>query len=269
MRKNKVNINEKKTKEKKEKKEEQAQNTQRRTRIRINVIENNVNSGAERLLRDRNGDLFRRCFERYHQLIGNNNLPSWGGPSEYFHKKTLQLIKEKGIEKSFKNDLIFEYLYATLTAWGLHRQDGKALLKDFDEFKAEILRNRSALKYLEEYTLYNVNTNHNIVEQLGELFMNIKVNKSEKTRLVVNSKLLFHLLPDLVVPMDRKHTFKLFKINSSNEERENIYFQEIIKVSAQIAERNRNFIEEIIRTGREVSIAKVIDDVLVGLCYLI
>lgn len=46
----------------------------------------------------------------------------FSGPSWYFHRKTLQRrATHATIESLLGDDVFFDALYATLTAWGLHR----------------------------------------------------------------------------------------------------------------------------------------------------
>jgi hypothetical protein len=44
----------------------------------------------------------------------------FGGPSYYFHRKTLALrLSHNSVASLLEDDLFFDLLYAALTAWGL------------------------------------------------------------------------------------------------------------------------------------------------------
>ncbi len=64
------------------------------------------------------------------------------GPSTYFHTKTIQARRKSPGAESLLSDAVFlESLYATLTAWGMHRMGpGGAKLRDFDLFAQSIRR---------------------------------------------------------------------------------------------------------------------------------
>jgi hypothetical protein len=57
------------------------------------------------------------------------------GPSRYFHNKTLELhASHDSVRSLMGDDLFFDFLYATLTAWGLHRMGpGNTKLRGIDE----------------------------------------------------------------------------------------------------------------------------------------
>ena len=72
---------------------------------------------------------------RVDDLIGNfHNYLShfeenikFSGPSIYFHKKVIEKIRNtERYEQLFDDDLFFDYLYATLASWGMHRMGEKS-----------------------------------------------------------------------------------------------------------------------------------------------
>ncbi|OLE37239.1 MAG: hypothetical protein AUI36_26610 [Cyanobacteria bacterium 13_1_40CM_2_61_4] len=74
-----------------------------------------------------------RGFAAYCDQFDDSNL--FTGPSRYFHFKTLTLLrKHKSMAGVMQDEDFFESLYATLTAWGMHRMgDTKTKLVDFPE----------------------------------------------------------------------------------------------------------------------------------------
>lgn len=85
-----------------------------------------------------------------------------------------------------------------------------------------------------------------------------------EARIVANSKLLHHVLPNLVPPMDREYTFKFFYgrgMLSISEERA---FREMFSRQIQIARHNAGAIEAIPRIGWNSGSAKIVDNAIVG-----
>jgi len=68
------------------------------------------------------------------------------GPCIYFHKKAVglwkMLIKERKLayESALDDVQYVESIYSVLTAWGMHMLGGGPKLKDFKEFKIELLK---------------------------------------------------------------------------------------------------------------------------------
>ena len=74
-------------------------------------------------------------FSRFvHSFDANRQF---GGPSVYFHRKTIEaLARYPTAVDALGDDAFFDYLYATLASWGLHRMGpGNAKLRDIDELK--------------------------------------------------------------------------------------------------------------------------------------
>ncbi|KKN05450.1 hypothetical protein LCGC14_1087220 [marine sediment metagenome] len=65
--------------------------------------------------------------------------------SYYFHKRVLDMINAAKFNSLFENDHFLEFVYATLSTWGLERLDGKARLIKFIKFKESVLKNLDML----------------------------------------------------------------------------------------------------------------------------
>ena len=128
----------------------------------------------------------------YHRKYYSEKI--FGGPSLYFHKKAL-----------IKSEQQYEYIYAALTSWGMHRLGkGGAKMTDFDTFKTSLKAIKSDVKRLRNKRLENLKEKEFML--LEKVFKSIKVMKT-KTKIVGNSKVMAHLLPKLVPPIDREYTF--------------------------------------------------------------
>lgn len=145
------------------------------------------------------------------------------GPSIHFHKRALYECSRDFLGKDH-----LEMIYAVLVSWGMHRmgekgKNGKNLTKmcEYGEFvrqittqiiddpdnKGKTIKIADALKRYEGMHIVDVKEEN--IETIVELMFNIKVNALESSsRLVSASKVLHHILPHLVPPMDRRYSLK-------------------------------------------------------------
>lgn len=135
---------------------------------------------------------------------------SFGGPCVYFHEECLRAGAEEFLSKRH-----IELVYATLTAWGMHRMGDpertKTKLADWDLFSGSILAEKDALQQFRGARMLEM-SEANYADQLLALkstYHRLRLSVSNAT-VVVNSKALFHLLPDLIPPIDRQYTIRLF-----------------------------------------------------------
>lgn len=148
------------------------------------------------------------------------------GPSLYFHQKALEYQ-----QKEFLSERHIEYVYATLVAWGMHRMGTKgAKMPDYDIFKSSIFDSKikKALEELKDKRIEDVTADEidSIIEKLSKICFSVKGSDS-KSHLVSGSKILAHILPNLVCPMDRQYTCKFFGVNL-NSKNEQTFFKEVI-----------------------------------------
>lgn len=143
--------------------------------------------------------------EKYHNVYYSADV--FSGPSLYFHKQALEKINNPNFE------LYLEYIYATLASWGMHRM-GKSgsKMQKFHVFKESIESLKDNLNNAREIDYKNV-TNENWV-LIKEIFFSIKIMLS-KTSIVGNSKVMAHLIPNIIAPIDREYTLKYLKGNTT------------------------------------------------------
>jgi hypothetical protein len=212
------------------------------------------------------------------------------GPSLYFHKTTIEYVRNKTSPFStwLGNDKYFhELLYATLTAWGMNRSGGRGpILKDFNQFQAALRRLSyfAPLEQLHNVRIENISTEYTslikeVFEELGN-DAKCKIMASEPF-VVASSKLLHHLIPDLFPPMDRQYTEYAmqrfndrYKIEGSMESFENFwrildfFHDATVKITP-------THISNLWITGKQVkynmntSIPKVLDNAIVSYAWLL
>ena len=152
----------------------------------------------------------------------------FGGPSVYFHQKALEYQKS-----DFLGERHIESIYATLVAWGMHRM-GKTMTKmpDFERFRKSILDNKSKLEQLDNYDIRSISKDDldKLLPELTNVCFALNGSRS-KSKLVSSTKILSHILPDLVCPMDRNYTLEFFGVNLTNksEDKEKEVFQAIMR----------------------------------------
>ena len=133
--------------------------------------------------------------ERYHKRF--KDMPTFGGPSLHFHHRAL----EPG---PLENRV--EPIYAVLASWGMQRMGrGGPKMADFVAFRHAILSSRTELERLSAVTFESVGRDQ--TDLLVDLAAGLRVMKTG-TWLVANSKVLAHLLPNLVAPIDREYTLR-------------------------------------------------------------
>ena len=137
-------------------------------------------------------------YERYQEAY--YEVETFRGPSLYFHQRaieTRQLDREHLLTH-------LEYVYATLSSWGMQRmQKGGSKMKSFDVFRKSIEHLHGRIAEAQEYEFLEMNNQK--WSLLKEIFKGIDVVASG-TSLVGNSKVMHHMLPRIVPPIDREYT---------------------------------------------------------------
>lgn len=124
----------------------------------------------------------------------------FGGPSLHFHLRSLEAARTQDFER------FAEYVYAVLASWGMHRMGpGGSKMREFEEFRASMQVVWPAALRLQEKAPGDLNETD--WSDLKTVFCKIRCMASG-TSLVGNSKVMAHLLPRLIPPVDREYTLK-------------------------------------------------------------
>jgi hypothetical protein len=126
-----------------------------------------------------------------------------------FHQKTIQLRMRYGsASNAIKDDDFLYHLHETLKAWGMARYKGN--LSPFPEFVKEL---RSKIDPIAAFDGLRIDDPQleiqKISSELWQLMNSLEINE-KKSKLVVCSKTLHHILPELVVPIDGVYTGAFF-----------------------------------------------------------
>jgi hypothetical protein len=136
--------------------------------------------------------------DRYHAAY--YAAETFGGPSLYFHRRAL------ATRRSPADAQHLEYVYATLASWGMHRMGrGGSKMKSFDRFSESVTRLERQIAQAQALAPATIDADG--WTALKEIFCGLDVMQSE-TRLVGNSKVLHHMAPNIVPPIDREYTLR-------------------------------------------------------------
>lgn len=202
--------------------------------------------------------------DRYHNAYYEAEV--FRGPSLYFHIRSLET-------RNSPNALShLEYIYATLASWGMHRMGKRGSnMQSFAVFYTSIESINDKISTAQQFDLQRMT-----VEQwtlLEEIFKGIKIMAS-RTSLVGNSKVMHHMMPDIVPPIDRKYTLQYLRGTTSIKNDLSSEWQtmrEIIKDffapiahDREFAVKARNWISRQDDYPWDTSVIKVIDNLVIG-----
>jgi hypothetical protein len=209
-----------------------------------------------------NIELLIRDFPRYLQTFERNPPFRRYGQREY-HIETIQRRYELGsATKAIQDDQFLDALYRTLQAWGIGVRASK--LRSSQQFAVALRAKGTEISALEDKAIDDPQLDVNETgQQLWRLLDSLDI-VANNTRIVAGSKTLHHLLPDLMVPIDRAYTQKFFCWPSPKFQYEQeACFEQAFASFAQIARRTNP--SQYISGGWHSSRTKVIDNAIVGL----
>lgn len=168
------------------------------------------------------------CQDRINSLVGNMNnylqifsqRNQYGGPSVYFHNRIIEILQRTPIDRLLNSLWFSEYIYSVLVAWGMHRMDGGAQLKDFSDFHNVITNFIQNLIPISHLTITELTGNN--FTTIVDLFDHNSVMRTNP-KLVGNSKALHHILPNLIPPIDNRSTLWFFDKPNMTESETLIY----------------------------------------------
>jgi hypothetical protein len=198
-----------------------------------------------------------------------NKAKLFTGPSLYFHFKTLEILRSHAsAHETLHDEMFFDRLYATLTAWGMHRM-GKTFtkLRDVEEIENSFREQESHIREIEKFKIDELSIDDvgPISRKIWSIVDELKVGVG-RTKLIANTKALHHLLPDLVPPIDRQYTLQFFYNNTNINRNEWEMFIEMYSMFHKISLTRKHDIHRWVseRIGMNTSPTKVIDNAIVG-----
>ena len=187
------------------------------------------------------------------------------GPSLYFHRRSLET-------RDSITDTHLEYIYATLTSWGMHRMGkGGAKMRSFEKFQQSIVPLRGKIVEAKKFDFAEMSERK--WNLLKELFQGISIMVTG-TMLVGNSKVMHHMMPNIVPPIDREYTLQYLHGNKNikndpNHEWEMMkaiisHFFIPVASDQEFRQKAQEWIHNQDRYQWDTSIFKVIDNLVIG-----
>lgn len=180
------------------------------------------------------------------------------GPDLYFYKRVISKRREKSLKNLLEDNYFIELLYAILTSWDMNARGAK--MKYFDDFKENIFENKEKFLELENLKIEQIKEEEfpAVKNKIQELYEGLDIMQT-KARLISNSKIMHFILPNLIMPMDRKHTLGFFFGNTNDTSKR---FLEIIESSWKIARRIN--LNKFLDNEWNLSAPKVIDNAIIS-----
>jgi hypothetical protein len=212
-------------------------------------------------------DGFDQCLDVF------ETANAFRGPSLYFHERALERRRQhRDAESLLADELFFEYVYAVLPAWGMHRMGRQAAkVGDFDKFVSSFRARSGELADLWSTQIVEVSESEavELAKRVWQVIAQLKVSTSG-TRIVAGSKALHHVLPDLVPPIDRQYTFRFFTDQKAVYGGEERAFLEWFPLLCEVGRRCSDEIAAAVGRGGFMATgpAKVIDNAIMGFMQL-
>jgi hypothetical protein len=207
--------------------------------------------------------LIRRAATLHRTFISS----AASGPELYFHLRCLQFWQK--MDDGLVTRGHAECLYALLVAWGMNSR--KARMEPFEHFFRSLRANRKLIAKLSRRSLLKVRDAD--WRRLRPLWDTLVVtNTNSSYQLVGRSKVVAHLMPQWLAPIDRAHTLKFLTKSTSitsSHESQWILFREIheklfLPVAKMKAQQLRTWVDSASAYGWDSSIPKTIDNLIWG-----
>jgi len=208
-------------------------------------------------------DVLRNAHE-YHTAA--YAAETFRGPSLYFHERCMATLGDGITEQRL------EYIYGTLASWGMHRMGkGGSKMRPFADFRDSVLASEAMVAELQSTEMEDMNAEG--WGLLRQFFRQIRV-MATGTTLVGNSKVMAHLTPNLVPPIDRQYTLKYLRgsTNIRNDLRaewltmrdllENFFYR--VALEPRFTEAAAEWASSPDQYPWDTSALKIVDNLLIG-----
>jgi hypothetical protein len=189
--------------------------------------------------------------------------PPFSKPAQFTtHSKTVARRTKLGSASAAIHDSTFvKSLYETLQAWGIGSRASRLL--DVPEFTARLLKNEDEIAALEPLSLDNAALDiAATTDRVWRLLSSLRLVEN-KANLVPSTKALHHLLPDLVVPMDRAYTRPFFGWHEPEfQNHQARCFEYAFGAFCRVAKATNP--RQYVGDSWNTSLSKVIDNAIVG-----
>ena len=162
----------------------------------------------------------------------------------------------------FLCDEHIELIYTTLIAWNMNSRGAK--LCGYNKFRTMLLKKKDLLQELRTKYIEKLSNEEfvEVSEKIKKLYFSLKISDT-KTQLISFSKTIHFLLPNLVMPIDRKYTLSFF-YNKTNVNYKSQYYDycEIQKVLHCVSLRYK--LSDYLDQNWNLNIPKTFDNAIIG-----
>lgn len=207
-----------------------------------------------------------RGFPRY--VTAYDQLVPFTSEQLAAHRDTIKLRREAGsVRAAIHNPLFVTSLRRTLMAWGIGVRASK--LVPPAAFTEALIAALPSLEPLESLRIDDLDLPANLADQLWTIIASLGVVENE-AKLVAGTKTLHHLLPELVVPMDRAWTGKFFRLHlpewqdPANQRRIlRVVYGAFMRFAREVQPE-----QYVTALGWRTSRTKILDNALIAFCKL-
>lgn len=178
------------------------------------------------------------------------------------HVRTIRLRRSIGsASEAIDSEDFLNSLYATLKSWGIGMRGSN--LRPFDEFRIAIRESVGSINKLDGIKIDDPKTHSSdLSNSLWSIIASLNIVKNNAP-IVAGTKALHHILPDLVVPVDRAYTQKFFGWkNPEFQYGQEKVFGVSFRTFAQVA--SKLDLEQFLSDGWCSSKTKIIDNAIIG-----
>lgn len=202
-------------------------------------------------------------FPRYVRVFDAD--PAFNKPGQYdYHSATIKARRALGsAAAAIDSDRFIQALRETLAAWGIGSRGSKMV--PLPQFREAIRAMRGAIVSLDGLCIDAPSLDvEDTIRRLWTLIEVLDIVDND-TKLVACSKALHHLLPDLVVPMDRQYTRVFFHCYGQRfQYRQKRFFEQAFRDLVRLAREVNP--AQYVGHGWQTSRTKVLDNALIAFC---
>lgn len=202
--------------------------------------------------------LLTRGFSEH--LAAFDKRPPFNKPQLKAHRATIAMRLQAGsVARTLRNDRFFPQLYETLKLLKVGVRQSR--LVPPDAFLRAIRSHEKEIEALEGTSIDDLKDPETTSDRLWQLIDSLGIVENDAT-VVAGTKALHHLLPDLVVPIDRAYTGTFFGWSDFQYQQERS-FREGFLTFAVVARKVSP--QQYVGVNWNTSRTKVLDNALVGL----
>ena len=214
---------------------------------------------------DNRVDMLVRDFERY--VLAFDEKPAFTRSGQFEnHAETIRLRFDLGsVSASLQSSEFLDCLWNTLLSWGIGSRASR--LVGLEQFEEVLRRHAFAISEIEDERLDAPGLRVQSIADKVWAIINALGIVENKAKLVPCTKALHHLLPELIVPMDRKYTGTFFGWQGPDfQYRQDKIFHDAFERFAIIAKSANP--RQYVGSGWRTSVTKVIDNAIVAFCRI-